>query len=181
MTAAVGQPGHVHKWTGPTGVHFTDIAEPSGTYYREGVPREVVSALEAARTNGSKVRLFIGDTKTGECWHDEFDVYGTIGRSMGPIRIPLLIHTRRSMGGGAILVDCIVRLIVNGREAYRHPGYKVPVIRIEPDTTYPDLPWAAFIEGNQDKNNQPGPWARFKTELAANRWAAFMKGERMSK
>lgn len=173
--------GPIHKWTGPTGVNFVELREPSGTYYREGVPREVVSALEAARVNGSKVRLFIGNSETGECWHDEFNVYGKVGRSMGPLKVPILIHNRRSTGGGAILVDCIVRLIVDGRERYRHPGYTVPVIRIEEENAYPDSPWAAFIEDKQDKNNQPRPWARFKSKLAAQRWAAFMRGERMSK
>jgi hypothetical protein len=52
-------------------------------------------------------------------------VEGYVGNSMGPLRVPLLIHNRRSLGGGAVLDHCIVRIIETrtGRVIYSHPSY----------------------------------------------------------
>jgi hypothetical protein len=164
----------VHEWTGPTGVNFRDVAEPSGTYYRDTTPREVINALELARKSGARVRLFLGDKETGRDWCEEYDVTGTIGRSTGPVKIPLLIASRRSHGGGAILTDCIIRLLIDGREVYRHPKYHAPefVTRlIDP----PSDGYAACVLANGKE------CAQFKTLAAAFRWVAFMRGERMSK
>ena len=163
----------VHEWTGPTGVHFRDVREPDGTYYHDTTPRKVVAALQAARQSGSRVRLFYGDQETGRDRMEEWSVTGTIGRSWGPIKIPLLIANSRSMGGGAILCDSIVRLLVNGREVYRHPKYHLPTLVMHKTGTYPELPWEVTANGKGH--------ARFKTEPAAKRWIAFMRGERLSK
>jgi hypothetical protein len=179
----------VHEWTGPTGVKFREVREPSGTYYHDTTPRLVIDALEHARENGHRVRLFTGDTNTGKQWFDEYDVCGTVGRSMGPIKTPLLIANSRSTGGGAILTDCIVRLLVNGREVYRHPKYKTPVFSIREigpdempptDRCYPKhslrsmgYTHAADIDG---KNH-----ANFKSLAKAQRWVEFMQGKRMCK
>jgi hypothetical protein len=175
MSNATTQGPAVHEWTGPTGVKFRDVREPSGTYYHDTTPRAVVQALEAAMQSGAKVRLFLGEAKTGQDWLSEWDVYGTVGRSMGPIKIPLLIKTARSHGGGAILADCIVRLIVDGREVYRHPGYKVPSIVIYHEGKHPRVPWAAKVNGSREVH------ARFETSAQASRWARFIQGERLCK
>lgn len=162
----------VHEWTGPTGVKFRDVRTPEGTYYHDTTPPEVVTALESARRTGAKVRLFFGDKETGRDWLEEWDVYGKVGRSMGPMKIPLLIKTCRSMGGGAISDDCIVRLIVNGREVYRHPKYHVG-FTIRETQTEPGYTHAVDVGG---KNH-----ANFKSLTKAQRWVEFMRGERMSK
>ena len=161
-----------HEWTGPTGVDFVDIAEPSGTYYREGTPRQVIDALENAMHTEKRVRLFYGDKETGRDWGDENEVAGTIGRSTGTIKIPLILAKRTSPGGPGILVDCIVRLIVNGREVYRHPKYHQPAYTVE----------ASDLDGYAARVDADGKTvARFKTETGAQRWVAFMTGNRMGK
>lgn len=179
----------VHEWTGPTGVKFRDVREPSGTYYHDTTPRPVIDALEAARETGAKVRLFTGNSKTGEEWFEEYGVYGTVGRSMGPIKIPLLILTSRSTGGSAILCDCIVRLLVNGREVYRHPKYKSPVFSIReikpdemapsnrayPSKTLSSMGYTHAVDVNGENH------ASFQSLAKAQRWIAFMKGERMTR
>jgi len=178
MITTTEQGPAVHEWTGPTGVQFRDIREPSGTYYREGTPRAVIDALEAARVSRARVRFFYGDRETGKGWLEEYDVTGRIGRSTGRIPIALLIPTRRSTGGGGILADCIVRLIVQGRgEVYRHPGYEMPSIITGPEGKHADLPFAAWVNTRSDEQ----PHARFRTMAAADRWAAFMRGERWVK
>lgn len=158
------------------------------THFSENTPNIVRLALERARTTRKRIRLFYGDTERpdfeqvhkrpavpGKSWYDENDVTGYVGRSTGERPIPLIIANNRSMGGTSILDGSIVRLFVDGVEVYRHHGYKEPVIRIEHENKHADVPWAATIEGEQ------GPWARFATKEKAERWAAFMRGERMAK
>jgi hypothetical protein len=163
----------IHEWTGPTGVKFRDVKQPSGVYYRDTTPPEVVLQIERARECGHRIRLWLGDTKTGRDWMEEWDVVGTVGCSMGPIKSPLLLRTSRSISGGIISTDAIVRLFANGREVYRHPKYRVPKITVGYDPNAGDHRWYARVNGKHH--------ARFKTEASALRWAAFMRGERLSK
>lgn len=179
----------VWNWTGPTGVKFRDIKQPSGCYYHDTTAPEVVELLEAAKASGSRIRVFLGDTKTGKPWMDEYGVCGTVGQSMGPHKIPLLICNSRSLGGGAILADCIIRLLINGRERYRHAKYQEPVFtirEIKPDEMPPSnraypkqsLRSMGYTHGvDADGENQ----ANFKSLKQAQRWIAFMKGERLCK
>ncbi|MFH1980386.1 MAG: hypothetical protein ABIL58_00950 [Pseudomonadota bacterium] len=145
-----------------------------GTTYHRDTPRQVVRALEDARQRSPKprVRIFLGDTETGRDWLEENDVTGFIGRSMGPVKVPLLLHTRHSDGGGAILDHCIVRLMVDGVERYRHPKYYQPKIeRVAPVT-----------EGYAAAYNVDGQLhAQFESIESADRWYLFMMGERATK
>jgi hypothetical protein len=80
----------------------------SGTFYHEETSDEVVEVLERARENGTRLTLDYGDVKTGESWGEVYDINGYVGRSNGRIKIPLLIHNNRSMGGGSVLDHCII-------------------------------------------------------------------------
>lgn len=161
----------VHEWIGPTGVHFRDVRSPGGTFYHDTTPPEVVAALDGAMRSRARVRIFYGDRATGRDWLEENDVTGTVGRSGGQMPIPILLPTSRSTGGGGILTDSIVRLIVGGREVYRHPSYHQPSMEIQHGSE--SRPFAVAVDGAVQ--------AQFKTETAANRWIAFLRGERMNK
>ena len=80
----------------------------NGTSYDDRTPDEVIKILEKSRLDKIRIVLDYGDTKTGKSWNEQFDVTGTIGRSTGNIKIPILIHNSRSIGGGAILDHCII-------------------------------------------------------------------------
>ncbi len=106
----------------------------NGTYFDGRTPDAVVQAIEAARANGDRVAIRYGDPDTGRDWLDPYDTRGTIGRSTGPRKVPLLIRPARSIGGGSIFTPWIVKLVVNGRIAYQAPTYCAPVIDIQPST-----------------------------------------------
>ncbi len=97
----------------------------NGTAYHIDTAREIVDILENARQLRWRLRFHWGDVVTGLDWGDEYHVRGYVGRSMGPIKIPLLIYNRRSYGGGAILDHCIVKITTTrgGRVLYVHPSY----------------------------------------------------------
>jgi hypothetical protein len=119
-----------------------------------------------------RVRLYYGDRATGRDWGEENDVTGYVGRSMGPKKIPLLMATRYSMGGGGVLVDCIVRMLVDGRETYCHPLYKAPAWGCREEYGTP-LPFIVCRDGEEH--------ARFRTDASRARWLAFMLGFRATK
>ena len=97
----------------------------SGTSYHASTPIEVIAVLENARLNRSRLHISLGDSESGRDWLEENMVNGFIGRSSGSIKVPLLIHNRRSVGGPSLLDHCIVRVreSAGGRVLYQHPGY----------------------------------------------------------
>ena len=137
----------------------------SGTAYHEETPQEVVNVLERARAAGTRLQFYYGDVKTGRDWHEENDTIGTIGRSGGSVKIPLLIKSSRSHGGGAILDHCIVKIVETRTKKvlYKAANYQAPKIEIVPS----DLP------GYSHNVNIDGQlYSRHKTERAAKMLAA---------
>ncbi len=98
----------------------------SDTYYNEETSDEMIHILENIKNNRTRVRFHWGNVETGEDWGDIYDVAGTIGRSCGTVKIPLLIHNARSMGGGGILTHCIVKITQSRDKSnviYQHQNY----------------------------------------------------------
>lgn len=101
----------------------------NGTCYHKDTAPAVVNALERARAERIRVRLVLGNTSTGDSWHEEFGVFGYIGRSTGRIKIPLLLYNSRSIGGPAILDHCVIGVRYASRKKgrcdwlYRHRLY----------------------------------------------------------
>jgi len=144
--------------------------------FGEGTIKAVKDALFVAYFSraGRRYRFWWGDTTTGKAWDQEWDVLGSVGRSMGPRHIPILIHNGRSMGGGAISTGSIVRMVdTHGRyELYRHPKFHTSVYQT----------CAPTGDGYQSAVMSDGEMAaQFKSRDGANKWIAFMKGERFSK
>ena len=102
----------------------------SGTYYSNETPDNVIRVLESVGGTNQRVKIYLGDRETGRDWMEEDGKVGKIGRSSGSIKIPLLIKTINSHGGGAILDDCIVKIVTSPltsmRVLYQHPKYHQP-------------------------------------------------------
>ena len=109
---------------------------PSGTAYHQDTPERVCEILENARTSGTRLQIYYGDTQTGRDWNEGHDTRGTIGRSTGTVKIPLLIATSRSHGGRAILDHCIVKIRGKYGIIYQAENYQQPKLEIVPS----DLP-----------------------------------------
>ncbi len=100
--------------------------EVNGTSYNSTTNDEVIRILEICRQNKTRIVLDYGDVNTGKSWGETNDITGYIGRSTGSIKIPILVHNKRSMGGGAILDSSIVRIVTSlGKcELYCHSNYQ---------------------------------------------------------
>jgi hypothetical protein len=108
----------------------------NGTWYHETTPLEVIRQLETLRLSRmckpKRCRVWLRDPETGKDWSQEWDVTGYIGRSMGTIKIPLLIHNRRSYGGPGLLDDCIVKIKMEGRLVYQLSGFHQGKLELAP-------------------------------------------------
>jgi len=109
----------------------------NGTFFDERTPDAVIRVLENARASRTRLHISLGETndergRLGQDWLDE-NGYGYIGRSTGSIKIPLLIHNMRSLGGPGLLDHGIVKISTsNGRVLWQHVKYHHGQIRIQP-------------------------------------------------
>ncbi len=103
------------------------------TYFDPGTDAKAAKVLETCRTRERKVRLILGDTSSGEPWLEEHDVVGRIGRSIGTLKVPLLIELGEH-GGCAILCACILAIVdwESGAFLYRHATYREADLSIKP-------------------------------------------------
>ena len=140
----------------------------NGTSYHEDTNSKVVSVLENSRINRKRIRIFYGDVATGQDWNEENDVMGSIGRSMGPVKIPLLIHNSRSIGGGGILDHCIVKIMQGRTVLYQHDTYFMKNLTI---VTTTDKEYKYHVDFDNTRT------ASFKNEEKMKRYVAFITGK----
>ena len=131
----------------------------------------IVVLLNSLTESKQRVRLVYGDIDTGKDWLQEYDVIGSIGKSTGTNQIPLLLSNSRSTGGGAILEDCILKIVdVKSKKVlYQHDKYLAPKFDIVPSI----IGYSVTVGGNVQAN--------FKTIKQAQNYIDFMLCKRMSK
>jgi hypothetical protein len=139
----------------------------NGTFYDRRTPRTIVDVLEFVRHRRHLIRLYYGDPETGQDWNEERDVVGHIGRSLGPVKVPLLV-ARGEDGGPQLLDHCIVKLrLQRGRILWQHPKYHSLNFIIRPSTLHD---YTADVLRGEEVH------ARFKTWKQADRYVKFVTG-----
>lgn len=122
----------------------------SGTSFYETTPKAVIDIIDAELRTGRKLKFYYGDSQTGRDWMEEYDTVGTLGRSGGgKYNVPLLIKTRRSSGGGALMTDAIVKIkdAKTGVVLYQHPKYHQPKMEIKAQPEETEYPFATYHDG----------------------------------
>lgn len=149
----------------------------NATWFDGRTPKKVQRALEDARKSGDRMRVFLGDATTGLDWMEEYDTIGRIGRSIGPMKSPLLLPDG-DCGGPALLTDCIVRLInvTTGEEVYRNAKYHIPKMVMEEAASYDKVDGYTHCVKVENKEGAMEPRANFKSQAEAAHWLAFMNG-----
>lgn len=149
------------------------------TWFDAGTATEVKRILEMAIESNRKLRLFFGDADTGRDWMEEHDTVGKIGRSTGPMRVPLLLDSKGE-GGPAILTRNVIRIqnASNGQDMYLHPKYQEPVLRNAKvkDARTPGLLWKTEVKAGDVWTEQ----ARHKSQARATAYLEFICGWRVS-
>lgn len=107
-----------------------DYVISDGTYYRKGTPQRVIDILDRfMHDKDTRLHFQWGDPETGKDWGDIYDTKGYIGRSGGPIKVPILLANIRSTGGGGIMTESIVLMEhankKDGGVLYKHPKYHI--------------------------------------------------------
>ena len=105
--------------------------------YHAETSQLVINALENARINGYRVKIYLGDTATGKCWNEEHDVFGYIGLSKGKAAYyPILVNNANSYGGGSILDHCIVKIRQSkgNRVLYEASNFQQPICEVKEST-----------------------------------------------
>ena len=146
--------------------------EVNGTHYRVQTDAKIINWLETARERNQRIRVFYGDTVTGRDWMEENDTMGYVGRSTGFFNIPLLVFSKRSLGGTAILDHCIVRITIDGRDVYRHHNYHQPELFVA---------GGEFAGEDFRVQTEDDVLAFFGSEEKAHTWKEFMEGKRNRK
>jgi len=147
----------------------------NGTSFDTRTPDEVIRVLESARQNRTRVHISLGETtdqrgNLGRDWIEEHDIIGTVSRSMGPVKVPLLVANRKSLGGFALLDHCIVRIrrSAGGRVLYQHPVYHHGALEIRQKTTPVELPDGRVLTVDILRDGELH--ASFETMAQARRW-----------
>jgi len=146
--------------------------EVNGLYFNENTPVDVCRIITTIGRN-TRIRVWYGH-ENGKSWSEENDIMGYIGRSTGTKKIPLLVNNSRSSGGGALLCDCIVKIVETGtnKTVYQHPEFSQPVFSVS-DGDMDKYPANVLCDGVI--------YGRCKTSASAQRLADFMNGKRHNK
>ncbi len=145
--------------------------EYNGTSYKKETSFEVIKWLETSRERRQRIRIFYG--KNGKCWNEEYNILGTIGRSNGTIKIPILIHNSKSFGGCAILDDCIIR--IDTRDRYNN------IITVYEEKNAKFDTFVSTDLGNVYNETKDELYARCKNGDSGKNLALFMNGKRWKK
>jgi len=154
--------------------------------FEKGTPDGVRKALIGAWMKRLRVRIFYGNTETGEQYLEDLDVIGKVGRSVGHSKVALMVHNSRSLGGGQIDTDRILRITCTKtkRDLYRADNYRMPVL-----TEYEmEQPMICGADGEYVLTHAVARnhlchdgevVARFTSKQRAMNWKAWQLGERM--
>lgn len=82
----------------------------NGTFYYLDTPDRLIEILEDIREKKTRIRIEYGDVNTGKSWGETHDISGTIGRTMGSLKCPILLYNSRSISGGIIFTDRILEI-----------------------------------------------------------------------
>lgn len=131
-----------------TGTDGKEYKVCNDTFYSVEALDDAILALEYARTNKIRVRIFYAykteeekdrcfkDSEFGvlEVWNEEFDCVGRLGRSNGNIKVPILLSSSSSRYGPPILENRIVLVkTTEGRVLFSADGLKFPEWRVKAD------------------------------------------------
>jgi hypothetical protein len=91
---------------------LTDKFVIDGFVFRNDTPIETANKLIDLIKTKERVTLDYGYLETKKSWNEKYDISGRVGYSSGSygLKYPLLIHNKRSLGGGLIITNHILTI-----------------------------------------------------------------------
>ena len=142
-----------------------DSNKPMPIAYHLETNYKLVNTLERIRLNRQRVRIYLGDIKTGKCWNEEHCIFGYVGLSKGTkAYYPILVINENSSGGGSLLDHCIIKIKESkgDRVLYQAENFQQPVIEIKPVNLAPielgvshspEYTYSLYIDGELYSNH----------------------------
>lgn len=93
-------------------------------FFHYDVPEKLCDIINRLYLSGERIIIEYGDTRNHREWTESLRERGSIGRSTGEIKVPLLIATKRSKGGNAIS-DLDIMYIKNAKTKKLLYNYKI--------------------------------------------------------
>jgi len=144
----------------------------NGTAYHIDTNDQIIRVLENARNSNSRIRVFYGYEENGTDWLEEYDTMGTISRSCGTIKIPLIIKNKNSSGGAGLSDNRIIKITIDKKTVYQTPNYHIGTIEIKEATK--ELKEEGYNTRVYIDNKNV---ANFKDITRAEQYIKFIKGD----
>ena len=138
-----------------------------GLFFKSCTSDQLVNIITYLYLTKDKVRLYYGNNETGEVSLDEYDLYGTIGKSTGIIKVPLLIPKINSISGSAISTSLIVGIArtKDKKFVYKANNFKLPVLKLSKSSVEGFTHEVSVLKGNSYEVT-----ARFRSLKSAERY-----------
>lgn len=83
-----------------------------GFVFSNGTPLNTANKLIELMKTKERVTLDYGYLDTKKSWNEIYDISGRVGYSSGShgLKYPLLVHNKRSLGGGLIITNHILSI-----------------------------------------------------------------------
>lgn len=106
-------------------------------FFEEGTDEQVANVVNRMYQTKKRYKVYFGCVDTGKVYAEEYDTIGTVGKSTGQIKIPLMITRKGNMGGGALLPSLIVavREMDTNYFIYKHSKFVEPTVEIKENTS----------------------------------------------
>jgi hypothetical protein len=137
--------------------------------YHSETSKQLIQVLEYARKNKTRIKVYLGDPKTGKNWNEENDTMGYIGLIRGTnARFPILVNNARSFGGGSIMDNCIVKIRESKgkRVLYQCANFQASNVEIKEGSNVEGYTHEVFINNSL--------YSRHKSLISAERLKAKM-------
>lgn len=160
------------------------VVTPEGTCYNVNTPPELIAVLERCRKERTRIHVFtcykiteklpeFTDYNYGEAWCEDYGVLGYVGRSTGRVKIPLLVYSERSYGGGELItthIGCVMNTKTH-EVLWKYEHFHFPILKVEECT----------LERYSNTKNKWVVEAHCKDSVQAHRLMDFFTGKRFSK
>lgn len=85
-----------------------DYFQWKNLWFKNDTTMEVANIVDFMYQTGKRYKIYSGCTETGRVFAEEYDTVGTVSKTTGELKIPILITRKGNHGGAAISTGSIL-------------------------------------------------------------------------